>query len=55
MRYFSAKDAAEKFISEAEQTSFALPGVKGRSEVVRKKVQVKRQLHSEEEQLEFQL
>lgn len=55
MRYFAAKEAVKKFIHEVEQTSFALPGVKRRSELVRKKIQVKRQLHSEEEQLEFQL
>lgn len=55
MRYFDAKEAAEKFISEVEQTSFALPGVKRGYEVARKQTQVKRQLHSEEEQLEFQL
>lgn len=55
MRYFDAKEAAEKFISEVEQTSFALPGVKRGYEVVRKQTQVKRQLHSEEVQLEFKL
>ena len=55
MRYFDAKEAAEKFISEVEQTSFALPGVKRGYEAVRKQTQVKRQSHSEEEQLEFQL
>lgn len=55
MRYFAAKEAAEKFISEVEQSSFALPGVKRGYEVVRKQTQVKRQLHSEEVQLEFQL
>lgn len=55
MRYFDAKETAEKFISEVEQTSFALPGVKRGYEVVRKQNQVKRQPHSEEEQLEFQL
>lgn len=55
MRYFDAKETAEKFISEVEQTSFALPGVKRGYEVVRKQTQVKRQSHSEEEQLEFQL
>ena len=55
MRYFAAKEAAEKFISEVEQTSFALPGVKRGYEAARKQTQVKRQSHSEEEQLEFQL
>lgn len=55
MRYFDAKETAEKFISEVEQTSFALPGVKRGYEVVRNQTQVKRQSHSEEEQLEFQL
>lgn len=55
MRYFAAREAAEKFISEVEQTSFALPGVKRGYEVVRNQTQVKRQLHSEEVQLEFQL
>lgn len=55
MRYFSAKEAAKKFISEVEQTSFALPGVKRGYEVARKQTQVKRRPHSEEEQLEFQL
>ncbi len=55
MRYFDAKEAAEKFISEVEQASFALPGVKRGYEVARKQTQVKRQLHPEEVQLEFQL
>lgn len=55
MRYFAAKEAAEKFITEAEQASFALPGVKRGYEAVRKQTQVKRQPHSEEVQLEFQL
>ena len=55
MRYFDAKETAEKFISEVEQTSFSLPGVKRGYEVVRNQTQVKRQLHSEEVQLEFQL
>lgn len=55
MRYFDAKETAEKFISEVEQTSFALPGVKRGYEVVRNQTQVKRQLHSEEVQLEIEL
>lgn len=55
MRYFDAKEVAEAHISKVEQTSFALPGVKRGYEVARKRTQVKRQLHSEEEQLEFQL
>ena len=55
MRYFGAKEVAEAHISEVEQTSFALPGVKRGYEVARKQTQVKRQLHSEEVQLEFQL
>lgn len=55
MRYFGAKEVAEAHISEVEQTSFALPGVKRGYEVARKQTQVKRRPHSEEEQLEFQL
>lgn len=55
MRYFAAKEAAKKFISEVEQTSFALPGVKRCYEAARKKTQVKRKLHSEEVQLEIEL
>lgn len=55
MRYFDAKETAEKFISEVEQTSFSLPGVKRGYEVVRNQTQVKRQLHSEEVQLEIEL
>lgn len=55
LRYLTAKEAVKKFIRDFEQSSFALPGVKRCYEAVRKKTQVKRQLHSEEEQLEFQL
>ncbi len=55
LRYLTAKEAVKKFIRDFEQTSFALPGVKRGYEAVRKQNQVKRQPHSEEEQLEFQL
>lgn len=56
MRYFDAKEAAEKFISEVEQASFALPGVKQRSEVVQKRKTNNHRLPAqEEEQLEIEL
>lgn len=56
MRYFSAKEAAKKFISEVEQTSFAIPGVKQRTEVVKKQKTNNHRLPAqEEEQLEIEL
>lgn len=56
MRYFDAKEVAEAHISEVEQTSFAIPGVKQRSEVVQKRKTNNHRLPAqEEEQLEFQL
>ncbi|HAB91958.1 MAG TPA: hypothetical protein DCF43_06430 [Pseudomonas sp.] len=56
MRYFAAKEAAEAHINEVEQTSFAIPGVKQRTEVVKKqKTNNHRLLTQEEEQLEIEL
>lgn len=56
MRYFDAKEVAEAHISEVEQTSFAIPGVKQRSEVVQKRKTNNHRLPAqEEEQLEIEL
>ena len=56
MRYFSAKEAAKKFISEVEQTSFAIPGVKQCAVVAQKRKPNTTQQHtSEEVQLEMEL
>ncbi len=56
MRYFGAKEVAEAHISEVEQTSFAIPGVKQRSEVVQKRKTNNHRLPAqEEEQLEIEL
>ncbi len=56
MRYFAAKEAAEAHINEVEQTSFAIPGVKQRTEVVKKQKTNNHRLPTqEEEQLEIEL
>ena len=56
MRYFDAKEAGAALTSELEQTSFVLPGVKRRTEVIQKRKTNKHQrLASEEEQLEIKL
>lgn len=56
MRYFAAKEAAKAHINEVEQTSFAIPGVKQRTEVVKKQRTNNHRLPAqEEEQLEIEL
>ncbi len=56
MRYFDAKEAAADLISEVEQASFAIPGVKQCAVVAQKRKPNTTQQHtSEEVQLEIEL